>query len=281
MSELSKLQPKERARIMDLVEAAGVNVEDWSNYKGGGWNPGANPKYCYEWSFVEPKKVVVLNLWHAHMEERDGSIVQDLNLRSDAQKYAAVPGKQLWERRALKMDNAIQAAIVGNLPIRIVICGGIVNDYVGRNAKTNKASKRFLDPVPWAVTAYDWKSGQCTITRGARQEIFVDQFSVKDQGSSAPERRLTSSEVFIRNPEVRRSVLKRARGRCELCGTLGFEMAGGLIYIETHHVIPLSEGGMDAASNVVGLCPNHHREAHNGLNREKIRKTLLDRLALL
>jgi hypothetical protein len=28
-----------------------------------------NPKYCYDWSFVELGKVVVLNLWHHSMKE--------------------------------------------------------------------------------------------------------------------------------------------------------------------------------------------------------------------
>jgi 5-methylcytosine-specific restriction protein A len=60
---------------------------------------------------------------------------------------------------------------------------------------------------------------------------------------------------------------------------LGFLMADGGIYLETHHVIPLSEGGPDIDSNVAALCPNHHREAHFGKMRNEMRQELLQRLA--
>jgi len=68
MSGLSEIIPKNRHLIIDLARAAGVNVRDWGNFKGGKRKAPSNPKYCYEWSFVEPKKVVVLNLWYASME---------------------------------------------------------------------------------------------------------------------------------------------------------------------------------------------------------------------
>jgi 5-methylcytosine-specific restriction protein A len=48
-------------------------------------------------------------------------------------------------------------------------------------------------------------------------------------------------------------------------------MPDGKVFLETHHVIPLSEGGGDTEGNVVALCPNHHREAHHGANRDRMR----------
>ncbi|WP_413168403.1 HNH endonuclease [Capilliphycus salinus ALCB114379] len=33
-------------------------------------------------------------------------------------------------------------------------------------------------------------------------------------------------------------------------------------YAEGHHLVPLSQGGSQDASNVVILCPNHHRMFH-------------------
>ncbi len=58
---IEQLKPMAKARVIDLVSAAGVDVSDWSDYDGAA---AANPKYCYEWSFVVPNKVVVLNLWY-------------------------------------------------------------------------------------------------------------------------------------------------------------------------------------------------------------------------
>jgi 5-methylcytosine-specific restriction protein A len=49
MSELSEIAPTALQRIIDLVSAAGVDVSDWGNFKGGIAKAASNPKYCYEW----------------------------------------------------------------------------------------------------------------------------------------------------------------------------------------------------------------------------------------
>lgn len=271
MTTLSDLTPTQPQRIIDLVAAAGVDVSDWGNFKGGETKAASNPKYCYEWSFVEPGKVVVLNLWLASMLERNGLVLQELNLRERAHKFGRSPNQVVWERRALAMDLAIQAAYRDQLPVRVVICEGKMRDANDPKAKASHVSKRLLDPVPWAVTAYDWNTGTCSVARGATPEAFVDQFSLPPQSSQQAERRSVSGEVFVRSPEVRRRVLRRALGKCEWCKQPGFSMPDGKVFLETHHVTPLSEGGSDTERNVVALCPNHHREAHHGANRDQFR----------
>ncbi len=52
-------------------------------------------------------------------------------------------------------------------------------------------------------------------------------------------------------------------------------MESGSLYLETHHVIPLGEGGPDDDANVVALCANDHRRAHFSEERAAIRKKLL------
>ena len=86
---------------------AGVDVGDWANYQGGERYAARNPKYCYEWSFVEPGKVVVLNIWHHAMKEEDGAIItRDMNMRQFA---AQRPEPE--RTRALNMDMAIRTAV--------------------------------------------------------------------------------------------------------------------------------------------------------------------------
>ena len=41
------------------------------------------------------------------------------------------------------------------------------------------------------------------------------------------------------------------------CAICGFSLA-----YDVHHITPLSEGGSDDFSNLITLCPNHHRLAH-------------------
>ena len=90
------------------------------------------------------------------------------------------------------------------------------------------------------------------------------------QGASSP---------FIRDPKVRQWVLARAKGYCELCGEKGFETISRRLYLETHHIDPLSEGGADLVTNVIALCPNDHRKAHYSVEREVLKKRLFAAIA--
>ncbi len=65
-------------------------------------------------------------------------------------------------------------------------------------------------------------------------------------------------------------MLARAKGNCELCGALGFECEDGSRYLESHHIIRLADDGVDRMTNVIALCPNHHREAHYGVSRDEL-----------
>ena len=81
MPEKSELKPTQKRKVIDLVREAGINVSDWANFEGGKARAAANPKYCFEWSFIEPKKVAVINLWFEQMKQRGKDVVFDLNFR--------------------------------------------------------------------------------------------------------------------------------------------------------------------------------------------------------
>ena len=51
--------------------------------------------------------------------------------------------------------------------------------------------------------------------------------------------------------KVRKRVLERANGRCELCGREG--------KLELHHFFPPSMGGASHPSNLIALCPECHK----------------------
>ena len=272
MSTISELRPTQSQRLIDLVRTAGVDVSDWANFKGGRSRAAANPKYCYEWAFVVPRKLVVLNIWHDHIKEgRDGVLFLELNNRAFGSQREGV------ERvRALRTVEAIQTAVKDKLSVRIIVLDGRRRNIKNPGERSSHVAKRLLDPVVWTVTAYDNKTGQSTLTRGSH--YFIDQFSIEETPDRKPERREVSGQAFIRSSTVRANVLIRANGKCEWCGQLGFSTTDGGIYLETHHVIPLSENGSDVESNVAALCPNHHREAHHGKCRDAMRKKLLQRL---
>lgn len=107
--------------------------------------------------------------------------------------------------------------------------------------------------------------------------LYVDQYTIGDD-MLVSKRESVRSE-FVRSRNERNVVLQRAQGVCELCGEPGFTTAAGNVFLETHHVVPLSEGGADAANNIAALCPNDHREAHHGARASAIREELSQQLS--
>lgn len=57
----------------------------------------------------------------------------------------------------------------------------------------------------------------------------------------------------------------RADQKCEWCGEHTDQP-------EVHHIVPRSEGGLNERSNLIVLCPNHHRKADAGaISRSKLK----------
>lgn len=260
---------------MDLVESIGIDVSDWANFKGGAEKAASNPKYCYEWSFEDhAKKLIVLNLWYENIEILDGDLVQKLNLRKTAENAASSP----QSRRAAKMDFSLQKAARLSWPVSVIICERERKDA---SATKSSADSRLLDSQQWHVKSYNSETGDCLLVRGTPTELFIDQFALNDVAERGTGKRETIATVYDRNPQIRRFVLTRAKGHCEWCGEKGFESSSGSIYLETHHIQPLSEDGGDTVNNVIALCPNHHRESHFGINSEQFRKEMLKRVSQL
>jgi 5-methylcytosine-specific restriction protein A len=285
MSHKEDLMPKSKPNLIELVRNAGVDVSGWSKTASGNFkHPAANPAYCYEWAFIQDGRVVVLNLWYDEIEEWAGSIYCRLNPRMwsaerSASRSLEHGAKSLTPRRAKRMDDAISRAFEEDLPVRVIVVDGPRRDYT--NSKSQAASRverRELDSPNWTVTKYDTRTGEGLVVRTATKR-FVDQFSIS---SDIPPSKIdVIGQAWKRDPRVRELVLARAQGVCECCGARGFLTANGEIFLETHHVIPLSEGGMDTVRNVVAICPNDHREAHYGKRKDDMRKRLLNRLSAL
>lgn len=281
MSQLEDLKPTGRPRVIDLVSQAGLDVSDWANFTRGAKWAAANPKYCYEWSFAQPGHPIVVNLWHSLLRERGSALTWSLNLRSLIQDYSVPGAKTVWRRRAESLGQALDEAWRHGRPIRAIINDGDVRKSTSPDAEASQVQFRLLDPLPWAVTSHDAKTGVWTLTRGASLRGSVDQFDLPPADDVSAERIETTRTVFVRDPGLRAAALLRANGRCEFCLQPGFTLPDGRVFLETHHVIPLSEGGSDSANNVAAVCPNHHREAHYGAGAADIRKTLLAHLRLV
>jgi 5-methylcytosine-specific restriction endonuclease McrA len=81
---------------------------------------------------------------------------------------------------------------------------------------------------------------------------------------------------------IKRYAVMRAGGQCEFCGEdAPFLSRDGRPYLESHHILRMSDDGPDHPRNVIGVCPNCHRRAHYARDRVKIKGQMKRRVAVL
>jgi 5-methylcytosine-specific restriction protein A len=204
----------------------------------------------------------------------------------NGESYLLVPdGSAAWMKRpgGIQLRKDIESAFSGNLEALGVLCHAVdplvdprSREYFDEKTLLTLELQRNGERITAAITG---EIGVDAATRGAviaqrsaRKDAF-DDLEEAPYGAEVPERLRTDGYTYKRNRMVRDHVIRRAKGCCEYCGEEGFLMRGGRPYLEAHHIIGLGDNGPDTVSNVIGLCPKHHREAHFGekaieLNRE-------------
>jgi predicted HNH restriction endonuclease len=110
------------------------------------------------------------------------------------------------------------------------------------------------------------------------EELSDEELLSRVKGArSKPETRLTSTTVYNRDPAIIAFVRRRSQYRCEVseCEYEGFVKDDGKRYIQTHHIVPLSEKGEDSPHNVAAVCPNCHSALHYSRDRKKLSRNLM------
>ncbi len=118
---------------------------------------------------------------------------------------------------------------------------------------------------------------EIAVREGVRQKDLP-----KPDGNPVPKSKRVAITQFSRTASVQAWVLQQAAGLCEGCEQPApFNGVDGLPYLELHYVRQLAEGGPDAVSNAVALCPNCHREIHHGAGAQALTAWLYDNVARL
>ena len=301
---LAALEPTERLRVMDMVAATGISIDAWAVKRGNlpVAYPAANPAYCYEWAFGTESEPVTLCVWHEALQVEGSQLTYRGNLRRAASDLESRANDRFESddfrsraksqaKRARGFDLRCQDAWRLKLPARLILLKGERASETSLGQDSSKVEFRRLDPEQWTLVSYDMSTGDTHFIRGvpcmveakpieivedvdASVPTYVDQFGLQ----ALPEQRGATGTVWLRSAQVREAVLVRAGGCCEACGTPGFQMPSGAVYLETHHVIPLSEGGPDAVWNVVAVCANDHRVAHFSVARSIWTDKMIDYL---
>ena len=108
------------------------------------------------------------------------------------------------------------------------------------------------------------------------KQLAINDLDQEDIVNDVPNKASTVVAFYQRDPKVRKKILQMADGKCEYCGVEGFLKPDSNRYLETHHIIALSNEGKDKITNVIALCPEHHKEAHFGVNSEKLEIRFLE-----
>ncbi|MFK4528048.1 5-methylcytosine-specific restriction protein A [Bradyrhizobium japonicum] len=274
ITDLAALKPTLKPLVIDLVREAGVDVSEWSDFKGS--NPAMNPKYCYNWSFSQPDKVVVALFFHEDLTIVDDDIVHDHNIRLRDGRLGG-KGAAQWKKRAIELDDNLRIAYRDGLPIRAIILESEKRDHLDAEAESSAVEKRRLDPVPWAVTFYDVASGNCIVTRGALPVSSTYADDPEIQGFEGEERRRyilhRRREASLRAKKIQ-AALWENKGvlKCEVprCG-FDFKATYGELgkdFAHVHHLKPLSAAPADGRAvklnELAIVCANCHAMIHRG-----------------
>jgi hypothetical protein len=110
-------------------------------------------------------------------------------------------------------------------------------------------------------------------TREIRARPYI--MSEPPAGNPSPRKEVATGTVFVRDPRVVAYTQIRAKGKCELCLLdAPFKRLDDTPYLETHHILPLANGGPDTVENCAAVCPNCHRALHSAGNHEELAERL-------
>ena len=127
---------------------------------------------------------------------------------------------------------------------------------------------RTVEPLDYASsTIEDMENHASTMSMGNLQ------LAAQKRSTIVPVLEERVVQVFRRDPYIREYAKRMADGICQLCNQPSpFENLRGEPFLETHHIVPLAEGGGDSIDNIVALCPNCHRKMHILKSKEDMEK---------
>ena len=223
---------------------------------------GCPLKIGYHWSAGSAdKKRIVFTVWDDEIDDEKYILVPEespymknsggIQIKKDAE-LGLMSGVETLGVLCHKVDASVQPAKRDYFDEKSLLILELVREDAG-----------VVAVITGEVTADAAIKGVASEHISKRRSALIDLDDVPD-GALVPDLLRLEGFAYKRNRMVRDHVVRRSKGRCEYCGEEGFLMANGDRYIEAHHIISLGNDGPDTVSNVIGLCPKHHREAHFG-----------------
>lgn len=271
MGILDELRPRKKSAVIELVEQAGISVDDWylNERSEPVKQPRSNPQYCYNWSFGTAREGFVLCIWHQGLKTSAGKVVFDENVLEHGKHKQAVAQSDRDEKirnrarahagRSFAFVDACDISYMKGLPIRVILNDGSRKDREDLE-NSSIVLQRELDPEPWYVHRFDAQTGDCVIVRGIepeRREVregVVDGGNERDDHTLEGDDRRRLAEIRVRQKQGPfRDMLLAAYGRkCAVTGTRIVEI------LEAAHIVPHAEGANYRADNGLLLRADIH-----------------------
>jgi 5-methylcytosine-specific restriction enzyme A len=274
MNALTQLKPTEKLVVMDLLGEAGIDVGDWKNYDGN--IPSRNPRYCYNWSFEKPNEFIVVCLWFGDIQVDGDTLLHNHNIRLRDGRTGG-KGAANWKRRSEAFDEHIQAAYRAGLPVRVIVLDGKQRDHLEIDQESSEVDFRMLDSIPWAISKYDFDTGDLLLVRGALPTEAVEQDAPEFVGFEGDQRRRyvlhRRREASVRKKKLQAAMYENGGIlKCEVprCG-FDFKARYGALgegFAHVHHLTPLANAPTDgckvALKELAVVCANCHAMIHVG-----------------
>jgi len=196
---------------------------------------------------------LLLELAERELERLEEEIERDSRKTSDVTSGLTAPvGEVLLPASAgLQQPSPVRAAVPDGQPEHVFH----PESSRGENAlRTNYRILAHRCPTcetTWAET----RGGRFELTEESRERIECDCEIVVGDDSAGTPGHLTRSIP----PATRRAVLIRDAGHCQVPGCRNHR------YLDLHHVLPRSEGGDHAPTNLVTVCSTHHELVHRDI----------------
>lgn len=266
---LESLRPRTKSNVMELLRAAGQNVEHWSWNANGSpvATPAANPNYCYDWSFGSASDGIALCVFYDSIQidcellifaENMRALDVSLSVVAESAERSAKDRNRARQQaaRARAFDALIQEAFERMLAVRLILNEGTRNKDEEIGAASAAVSKRTLDAEPWYVHNYNERTGDCRIVRGIKpaRDIVDDEVEDAPDGHQGSEdrRQLVAINVRRGQRDFRDRLLAAWKRRCVVTESL----VEGLL--EAAHIIPHSEETDYRTSNGLLLRADVH-----------------------
>lgn len=129
-----------------------------------------------------------------------------------------------------------------------------------------------LNYIEWAIRKPNSASGRSYYYVGDRDEPITDPLrelreKAYDAAKDQLEAKVTDAIRRERSEVIKTYALYRSEGVCEGCDNPAPYIArNGILFLEVHHIYPISDGGADHPRNVAALCPNCHGRIEYGVD---------------